>query len=286
MGMPVRIVLYAPAEPVAARATAQAFSHIASLDAEMSDYRPDSALSEIGRRAPEPAPVPPDLFRVISRALVIARATAGAFDPTVAPIAVLWREARKTGRRPDAAALDRARALVAWELVEMDPARQTIRLPRAGMKLDLGGIAKGYIVQAALGRLKRESVSRALVEAGGDLVTGEAPPGLEGWRIELPDAALLPRSFVARAAALRNSALSTSGPAMQSVEIDGIRYSHVIDPRTGQPLTSNFTAHVIDADASLSDALATAAAVLGPAGLGALRARFPDARIELIRRQR
>lgn len=285
MGMPVRIVLYAPAEPAAARAVAQALSHIASLDAEMSDYRPDSALSEVGHRAPEPARVPPDLFRVVSRALVIARATAGAFDPTVAPVALLWREARKTARLPDAAAVDRARTLVGWELVEMDPVRQTIRLPRAGMKLDLGGIAKGYIIQAALGTLKREAISRALVEAGGDLVTGDPPPGLDGWRIDLPDAALLPRPFVTRAAVLKNSALATSGPAMQSVEIDGVRYSHVIDPRTGRPLTSNLTAHVIDADASLADALATAATVLGPSALGPLRSRFPDASIELVRHE-
>lgn len=285
MGLPVRIVLYAPTASSAARAATEAFNRIAALDAEMSDYRPDSALSAVARQAPAPVPVPADLFTVVQRALALAEETDGAFDPTVAPLVALWRESRKTGRRPDPAAVDRARQLVGWPQVELDPEHRTIRLAKAGMTLDLGGIAKGYILDAALGTLRRAGFDRALIEAGGDLVAGDAPPGRDGWTIDLPNAAQLPREFVARAASLRNAALSTSGPAMQFAAIDGVRYSHVIDPRSGSPLTSPLSAHVIHADATLADALSTAATVLGPAGLPALRARHSGARIELVSQQ-
>ena len=285
MGVPVRIVLYERGESAASRAAALAYSRIASLDAEMSDYRPDSAVSEVSRRAPAPVRVPPDLMKVTARALTVAKESGAAFDPTVAPLVTLWREARKTGRLPDPAAIARARALVGWQHVEIDADNQTIRLAQAGMKLDLGGIAKGYILGAALETLKRAGADRALIDAGGDLVVGNAPPGRAGWKIDLPEAVMMPLEFVERASALTNSALSTSGPSMQFVEIDGVRYSHVIDPRSGEPLSSSLSAHVIAQDPALADALATAATVVGPSGVSQLRARFPKARIELIGQQ-
>jgi thiamine biosynthesis lipoprotein ApbE len=285
MGVAVRIVLYERSEPAAARAATLAYSRIASLDAEMSDYRPDSATSEVARRAPAPVRVPPDLLKLAGVAQTVAKETGGAFDPTVAPLVALWRDARKKGRLPASLAIDRARALVGWQQIEIDPANQTIRLAQAGMKLDAGGIAKGYILGAALETLERAGVDRALLEAGGDVVVGDAPPGRAGWRIDLPNAATMPVDFVARASALTNAALSTSGPSMQFVEIGGVRYSHVIDPRSGEPLTSSLSAHVIAEDPALSDALATAATVVGPPGLPQLRTRFPNARIELAGQQ-
>lgn len=282
MGMPVRIVLYAASEPSARAGASRAFARIASLDAEMSDYRPDSAISQIARLAPAAVTVPPDLFQVVSTALEMAKTTGGAFDPTVAPLVALWRDARKTGRLPDDAAVARARALAGWQRIELDAEQRTLRLPQAGMKLDVGGIAKGYILGAALSALRQSGVFSALIEAGGDIVVSNAPPGRAGWQIDLPDASALTPAFIQRASTLVNAAVSTSGPAAQAVEIEGVRYSHVIDPRTGRPLTWSVSAHVVAEDPVLADALATAATVVGPPGLAALRARFPSARIELV----
>jgi thiamine biosynthesis lipoprotein len=270
MGMPVRIVLHVPAEAAALRAATAAFARIAALDAAMSDYRADSEIRAVARRAPAAVPVSADVFHVVSRALEIARDTGGAFDPTVAPLVALWRDARATGRLPPRAALQAARTLTGWRRVELDAARQTIRLAEPGMRLDLGGVAKGYILQAALAVLRAEGAPAALLEAGGDIILGEAPPGQAGWRIALADIALV-----------SNAAVATSGPAVQSVEIAGIRYSHVIDPRTGEALTTATTAHVIAPDGATADALATAATVVGPSGLAALRAKFPHAQIHL-----
>lgn len=272
MGLPVRIALYATSESEARTAARLSFERIAALDRIMSDYRTDSELRRLEARAGKPVVVSRDLLAVVQRAVEISRATDGAFDPTVAPLVALWREARRTGRMPPREALDRAGALVGSHRLELDTVRSTIRLERPGVRLDLGGIAKGYILQEALATLRSAGVTRALAESGGDIVVGDAPPGRNGWTIDVScdDAA-----FRALASRLANSALSTSGPTMQFVEIDGVRHSHVIDPRTGLGVTSPIVAHVIASDAATADALATALTVVGHHGATTFVGRFP-----------
>jgi FAD:protein FMN transferase len=272
MGLPVRIVLYAGTEAEARAAARGAFDRIALLDRMMSDYRGDSALRALERGAGEWTIVSPELHAVLARALAIADASGGAFDPTAGAIVALWREARRTGRRPSPAALEEARALVGWQHLEIDPRCCAVRLARPGMRLDLGGIAKGYILQSAVDTLAAHGVSSVLIEAGGDIVVGDAPPGRDGWRIDVPEA---DASFTARAHRLANGALATSGPAAQYAEIDGVRYSHTVDPRSGKALTSGVTAHVIARDGATADALATALTVLGPGAVGDVLQRFP-----------
>jgi thiamine biosynthesis lipoprotein len=275
MGMRVRIVLYA-ADPAHARRAAEAgFSRIAALDAIMSDYR---ASSEVRRLTSAAQRVSAELFAVLSRARAIAEATGGAFDPTVGPLVALWREARRTKRMPDASRLEVARSRVGWRHLVLDPAGRTVRFARDGMAVDLGGIAKGWILQDALRALGGQGIARALLEAGGDIVVGEPPPGAEGWNIETPDA---DERFAARASRLRNAALATSGPTAQFVDIEGRTYSHVVDPRTGIGLTSGLIASVIAPDGATADALATAITVAGADGAAALAARFPGVTFSL-----
>lgn len=277
MGLPVRIRLYSSSEEAAGTAVAAAFARIAALDQMMSDYRPDSELRRLGSSW---SPVSRELFAVLERAIEIADATGGAFDPTVGPLVALWREARQSHRLPDASAIDTAKTLVGWRLVQLDAARPAVRLAREGARLDLGGIAKGYIIQQALQAMIPFGVTRALVEAGGDIVVGDAPPGRDGWSIDVTGS---DAEFVARASRLTNAALATSGPTAQFVEIDGVRYSHVVDPRTGLGLTNQVTARVIAADGATADALATALTV-APDTLSRIRRRFPDAAMSLIQR--
>ena len=214
MGRPVRIVMYTPDEPTARLAASAAFTRVAALDAMMSDYRPDSEVRQLARRPCEWVTVSPELFAVVHRAVDIARASDGAFDPTIGPIVALWRDARRTGRLPDPAAIQAARALVWWQHIGLDAGRPAIRLAVPGMLLDLGGIAKGYILQDALRTLRTTGVSRALVEAGGDIVAGDAPPGREGWHIDTPGSN---DAVAARAGRLANAALATSGATALSV---------------------------------------------------------------------
>ena len=258
MGMPVRIRMYAGSSDDAREAAIAAFARIAVLDRMMSDYRPDSELRQLSAARGSWQNVSPELYDVLERAVAIASATDGAFDPSVGPLVLLWREARQTARMPDASAIARAREAVGWQRIEFDKPRRAVRLSGPGMRLDLGGIAKGYILDEALRTLRSVGVLRALIEAGGDIAVGDAPPDRDGWRI---DAIGADSEFAARAAKLTNAALATSGPTAQFVEIAGVRYSHVVDPRTGVGLTNHVTAHVIAPDGATADALATALTV-------------------------
>ncbi len=281
MGLPVRLVLHARDRQTAEPAARAAFARIASLDRMMSDYRPDSELRRIDSHAGTFVPVSAELLTVLTRALEISRASNGAFDPTIAPLVALWRESRTTRQLPEPSRLAAARALVGWRQVEIDTARSAVRLTRPGMRLDLGGVAKGYILQEALRTLRDRGVTRALVAAGGDIVVGDAPPGRPGWAVDTPGS---DPAFVARASRLTNAALATSGSSEQFVEINGIRYSHIVDPRTGLGVTTNRGARVIAADAALADALATALTILDDEDGKTLQARFPDAIVSVSRR--
>lgn len=151
-------------------------------------------------------------------------------------------------------------------------------LARTGMQLDMGGIAKGFILDEAMRVLREHGVNSALIEAGGDIVAGAAPPGRSGWTVQVPGAG---PSFASRAAVLANEAIATSGSAAQFVEAGGVRHSHVMDPRSGLGVPHALTAHVIHPDAAAADALATALSVMGPAGVDVVRQRFPRAEVAL-----
>lgn len=276
MGLPVRIVLYAGSETAARHAAAAAFARIRELDGVMSDYRPESELSRLSATSGEWVAVSDDLFAVLSRARELAEATGGAFDPTVGPLVGLWREARETGRLPAPDRLADAIARTGWTKLELDASRRAVRLTTPGMRLDLGGIAKGFILDEARDAMAEAGVTRVLLEAGGDIVAGSAPPGERGWRIETPGVS---GELAGRAAALTHAALATSGASVQFVEIDGVRYSHVIDPRTGLGLTHGRAARVVAPDGATADALATAIGAATPADVAAIVAAFPAATV-------
>src|SRR5438309_4866408 len=208
MGVAVRIELYAPDDAAARQAARAAYARIAELEDIMSDYRPESEVRRLAERPGSAVPVSEPLFAVLVRALELARQSDGAFDPTVGPFVALWRRARRTGRLPPTVELDSAARRVGWRKVHADSATRSIRLDGAGMRLDLGGIAKGYILDEALLMLGRHAVTRALIQAGGDIVAGGAPPGLRGWRVGVPGAGPGAR---ARAAALARAAVAPSG---------------------------------------------------------------------------
>lgn len=260
MGVEVRITGYAEDDSTARAAARAAFADVAQLDSMMSDYRASSDVAAIARAAPGWVVVAPETMEVVKVALRVAARSLGAFDPTIGPLVALWRESRTTGRLPSPAAIGKAKALTGWRAVEVDEVRRAIRLRRSGMRLDLGGVAKGYIIQSALGVLASRGVASAMIEAGGDLVVSRAPPGTTGWRIGL---ATDDEGLRRQASALTDAAVATSGTGEQFVEIGGRRYAHLINPRTGLGLTDRVITTVIGADAALADAVATAASVLG-----------------------
>jgi thiamine biosynthesis lipoprotein len=158
--------------------------------------------------------------------------------------------------------------------MHLDPAARTVLLDRPGMRIDLGGIAKGYAGDQALRVLRARDVSSALVAVGGDVVAGDAPPGEAGWVVVVePDEP----TRAGERLLLRQAAVSTSGDSQQWVERDGVRYSHILDPRTGIGLTGRRRATVVAREGVTADGLATAACVLGPAEAVALVEATPGA---------
>jgi thiamine biosynthesis lipoprotein len=264
MASPFNIVLYSTDETTARHASRKAYDRIAELNAILSDYDPESELSRLSRSAGGPAvPASVDLFEVLSRSKAIWERSGGAFDVTIAPVGRLWRRARRERKLPDRARLAESRAVVGSDKLVLDPALRTVRLLKPGMKLDAGGIAKGYAAQAALDVLKAAGIRRALVAGAGDIALGDPPPDARGWKV-----AIAPlekgQSEPLRTLLLANSAVSTAGDAERFVVIDRHRYSHIINPATGLGVEDRASVTVVADDGATADALETTVYILGP----------------------
>jgi thiamine biosynthesis lipoprotein len=263
MGTRFKILVYAPDEASAQRGARAAFARVSELNGIMSDYLETSELMRLCRKAGgEPVTVSEDLFTVLSRAQEVSRRSEGAFDVTIGPVVRMWRRARFRRTLPTEEQRAEALALVGFEKMKLDPEKKTVQLTKEGMKLDLGGIAKGYAADQALLVLKKQGLTRALVAAGGDIAVSDAPPGEPGWKVgiaPLEDPDSEPKRFVI----LKHGAVSTSGDAEQYVEIGGVRYSHIADPKTGLGLVGRMSATVVAKDGTTADAMTKVVAILG-----------------------
>jgi FAD:protein FMN transferase len=264
MAIPIKIVLYAADEPSANRAARDALARIHQLNGVLSDYDSASELVQLsgtagsGRRVAVSA----DLWTVLWQGQEIARQSDGAFDATVGPVVRLWRRARRLHEMPSPERIRDALALVGHEKLRLDPKDHSAQLAAARMRLDLGGIAKGYAMDEALAVLTRQGITRAMVHAGGDIRLGDPPPDRPGWKIgAAPSAPGAPPRFTL---SLANCAVGISGDTWQFVELGGQRYSHIVDPKTGVGLTDHSLVTVVAPRGLTSDPLSTAVSVLGP----------------------
>lgn len=239
----------------------------------MSIHRPDSELSRVNAEAKQgPITLSSELFRVIAQAQAIAAETDGSFDVTIRPVADLWGFIQKSYRLPSPEALRAAMAAVGHRHLELDTTHRTLRFRHPGVSIDLGGIGKGVAVDMAIETLRGHGITNAMVKAGGDLRVMGKPPEGEDWLVQLED----PRKRGNRISVrLRDAALSTSGNYENFFEIDGVRYSHILDPRTGQPVQGMAACTVIAPTCTESDAWATACFVRGvEASLSGLGRRY------------
>ena len=277
MGTTFRLIFYASDQYVANHAAKAAFARIAKLNDVFSDYSPES---ESRRLADTPAvfaiagvTVSVDLWRVLTVAELLSRKSEGAFDVSVGPLTKLWRRARRQQAIPKVAAIEKAMRSVSYERIQRLEKTQSIHVRGdAPVRLDFGGIAKGYAADEAQRTLADLGIHRVLIDAGGDLCLGEPPPGKRGWNIAI---LLNPRSEycgsqnvrevlpAAETLVLKNCGVATSGDTWQFVEANGNRYSHIIDPRTGYGLTNRTAVTIVAANATLADGLASAVSVMG-----------------------
>lgn len=242
----------------------QAFDEVDRIDRLMSHYKAESPLSRINREAAtSPVPLEPELFDFIADAIRYSRDSDGAFDITVGPLMKVWGFFRGEGKLASDHDIETVRPVVGWQHVIMDAEHRTIRFDRPGVELDLGGIAKGYAVDRVVKLLKAANVNAALISAGGSTIYGlGTPPNHHAWTVSIQDP--IDSDKVARDVELKDRALSVAGSSEKSFEVDGVRYSHIMDPRTGRPVQGVLSVAVITATGTEGDALDDAFFVLGP----------------------
>jgi thiamine biosynthesis lipoprotein len=241
-----------------------------NLDKELSAWKSDSMLSAVNRAAGnrKPVPISASFDTVLQLAMNICKESDGAFNPLIGPVMHAWgfNGAAPRISPPTAAELRGAAALADWHLLDCSSGTNgpTVRLLTAGMQLDLGAIAKGYGVDLAWERLCAAGHTNLLIDLGGNLrVIGEATPGRGGWRTGVRNPfgkGALIGMFLMHS----GEAVATSGNYERFVEIEGVRYAHIMDPRTGQPVTGMAGTTVFAPTAMQADALSTTLFVLGP----------------------
>lgn len=284
MGTEFKLVLYSADRDTANQAAAAAYARVAKLNKALSDYDPTSELTRLSATAGSgrAVAVSPDLWFVLERAQRLAAESEGAFDVTVGPMVKAWRSARRTKTFPSDERLAKASAPVGYRYLRLDPERRTAELLQPNMLLDLGGIAMGYAADEALKILNKHGLTRAMIDASGDIRCGDAPPGRRAWLIgiaPLTESKGPPSRYVE----LVNGALTTSGDAFQFVELAGTRYSHIVDPRTGLGLTNRSSVTITAPDCLTADSLATAVSVLGPEAGLKLLAKYQGAEAFIVR---
>lgn len=229
LGTIVEITIAEESAPRARRAAETAFQRIKRIEDLMSIYREDSEVSSLNREAGKEAQkVSPELFALVKKSLQYSEITEGAFDITVGLLEKTWGFENKEFRLPRGEELERDLLLVNYKDVLIDEERESIRLAKEGMKIDLGGVAKGYAVEEALKELKKSGINEALVNAGGDI----QGMGQREWKVGLKHPRK--RGEILTILKLRNQAVATSGDYEKFFLREGKRYHHLIDPRTAR----------------------------------------------------
>lgn len=262
MGTSFSITVTAEDSFFAMRALDAGFAEIDRIEAAISSWRPGSETSrvnlEAGRRSVR---VSDDLFGLIERSLKVSALTEGAFDITFAALDPVWRFDGTMTRVPDSAAVAVSVVHVGWERIVLDPEARTVFLPDSGMRIGFGAIGKGFAADRVRGLLVGLGVEGGLVNAGGDLSTWGTEADGEPWTVAVADPAH-PDEVLAWMD-VSNRAVVTSGDYERYAELEGRRYAHILDPRTGWPVAGLRAVTVIGPDAERADALATALFVMG-----------------------
>jgi FAD:protein FMN transferase len=260
MGTEIQAIL--PEGPGAAAAAESVFAVFHEVDARMSEWKPTSPLSEVNAAAGERAvAVPKDLRDLLHRSLEIGRMTDGAFDVTWAALWGLWDFKSPDHQVPDSAEVARRAALVDYRKLVIDDAAGTVELPVTGMKVGLGGIAKGYALDRAVEKLHALGIPNFMLLGGGQVYVSGTKDG-RPWRIGIRDPRGAPDDFFATLEGT-NVSTSTSGDYESYFIANGVRYHHILDPRTGWPARGLRSVTTISADATLADALSTSIMVMG-----------------------
>ena len=266
MGTVFSVTIYGESETAVKPAAEAAFARAEQLNSILSDYDPNSEISKLSRMT-DAGPmnsavhVSDDLWNMLWSAVEASRKSDGAFDITIGPCVKLWRRSASMGRLPSDELLAKARGSVGWQAIELNPEKHEVKLNKSNTRLDVGGIAKGYAAAEMLKIIARKGYTIASCGAAGDLAVGDAPPGKQHWRVAI--ASLQHPDQTDGYVKIVNASISTSGDTQRYIIIDGVRYSHIIDPRTGLGLTRRTGATVICKAGTNADWLCKPLCILG-----------------------
>ncbi len=282
MGTLFRIVLHTSDSVKANIAGKAGFKRVAQLNQILSDYEKDSELNQLCRTAGSGQwfKVSSDLWYILKQSVKISEKTNGAFDITLGPYVQLWRRARRQGELPTPTALAEAKKAIGYQYILFNKKDRSVQLTKPNMQLDLGAIGKGYAVDEALKVLKQHGIKRALIDGGGNIVVGKNPPQANGWEIDLEPAG---PSNIPQKIRLHKNAIATSGDLYQYIELNGIHYSHILDPATGIGLTDQSRVIIIAKNGITTDWLSTSVSVLGPEKGIKLVKNIPGAAVLFVR---
>ncbi len=277
MGTFVTIQVAGSSRPELESACEEAFREVERLEALAHPGREGSVVRQINEAAGKhPVAVPGEVFQLLSLARSVSERSGGAFDITVAAVSRLWDFRDPGGPLPGGEALARALPLVDWRSLVLDEANRTAFLRRDRMEIGLGAVAKGFAADAAVAVLRRHDISGALVDAGGDMALAGSKNG-SPWTVGIQHPRKPRGELVARLEIREDLAVVTSGDYERGFVREGIRYHHILDPRTGEPARLCQSVTVAGPSCGLADALATAVFVLGPEqGLAMLGKDYPE----------
>lgn len=270
MGTFSRVVVLAKSNDVAQQCAEAALHVQRHVDELMSTYILESELSSVNQHAfHEAVRVTEETFAVLEQAKRFSELTDGAFDVTIGPLSDLWRKAGDANVPPTDAEIAAARGKVGHDKLILDPEAMTVKFVAEGMKLDLGGIAKGYAIDRSVEVLKQGGAVGGMVDIGGDVrCFGTPPRGKPTWVVGLQDPAVAPDDMATdkllMALNVTDAAVATSGDYRRFTEVQGQRQSHIMDTQSGRGANTLISVTVIAPDALTADALATAVSVLGP----------------------
>jgi len=260
MGTIFRIICYTDQEDIAKQTSDKAFKRIDQLNYIMSDYLPDSELNRLSRNSGSGKfiQVSPDLYVILKLGQQWALKTNGIFDVSVGPYSQLWRRAGRKEILPNVDQIQKASESVGYKYIHLDPENSAVMLSKKGMQLDLGGIAKGFTVDEIYNLFVNSGIKKVLVDGGGDIRVGEAPPGKNGWKIVMENL-----EDGKQVVFISNTSIATSGDLYRYVQIDSVKYGHIIDPRTGYGLNTPRTVTIQASNCTEADVLASTISIWG-----------------------
>lgn len=256
MGTIFKIDLYSENEELAKNATSEAFKEIRKYDQILSNYKENSEIEVALKKAYQhPVKISKELYDVLEQSLLVSKLTSGKFDVTIAPLVKLWGFKNKDFKKPSKSQIEKIKKLIGYKKIILDKKNSTLMLTQKDLKIDFGGIGKGYAIGKAVEILKNRGITSGVIDAVSNQFYIGTPPNKENWIVEIKDPRNTEKTI--KTLKIKDTSISTSGDYEQFFWEKGIRYSHIIDPNTGYPIKEKISSTLICKGSGLADALST-----------------------------